>query len=360
MKIRYAVIGSGWRSEFYLRIAQKNPDLFEVVGVVTRNQEKAEQFRHRFGVDVFATYDELQEGALHDFVVVCIKNPASEVTLSLLQQDRAVLIETPAGNDIEALVAFNTQIPKGAKIQVAEQYFLQPLHAARLAFLENEKIGTPVQAQISCTQGHHAVSLMRKYLHIGFENATIWAQKFTVPVIGGFTREGAPKKEEILQKSQLIATIAFDGKLGVIDFENDQHRSFVRSQRIQVKGVRGELNNLDIKYMKDFQTPIEARFIRKNLGENENLEGVGLKGIIAEDGWVYKNPFLNVALSDDEIAVADCLLKMDDYVHGGASFYSFAEASQDAYLSLLMNRSADTGMPVQTKTQVWAHPYLRT
>ena len=38
--IRYAVIGAGWRSEFYLRIAALMPEKFEVSGIYIRNGQK--------------------------------------------------------------------------------------------------------------------------------------------------------------------------------------------------------------------------------------------------------------------------------------------------------------------------------
>ena len=33
-KIRYGVIGSGWRAEFYIRIAKAVPDKFELTAVL--------------------------------------------------------------------------------------------------------------------------------------------------------------------------------------------------------------------------------------------------------------------------------------------------------------------------------------
>ena len=39
--VRFAVIGSGWRSEFHLRMAQAAPDRLQVVGVVTQTEAEA-------------------------------------------------------------------------------------------------------------------------------------------------------------------------------------------------------------------------------------------------------------------------------------------------------------------------------
>ena len=42
--IRFGIIGAGWRSEFYVRIANCMPDLFCVTGMYIRNKEKQTYF----------------------------------------------------------------------------------------------------------------------------------------------------------------------------------------------------------------------------------------------------------------------------------------------------------------------------
>ncbi|HEY5467393.1 MAG TPA: hypothetical protein VIL27_10220 [Clostridia bacterium] len=45
---------------------------------------------------------------------------------------------------------------------------------------------------------------------------------------------------------------------------------------------------------------------------------------------------------------------MDAYVHGGSSFYSLAEASQDHYLALMVDRAGKNKETIETQTQPWA------
>lgn len=42
--IKYGIIGAGWRSEFYLRIAELLPSKFSVSGIYIRNSEKQKEF----------------------------------------------------------------------------------------------------------------------------------------------------------------------------------------------------------------------------------------------------------------------------------------------------------------------------
>ena len=40
--INFVIIGAGWRSEFYLRIAKALPEVFNVSAIYIRNKESAE------------------------------------------------------------------------------------------------------------------------------------------------------------------------------------------------------------------------------------------------------------------------------------------------------------------------------
>jgi len=94
-------------------------------------------------------------------------------------------------------------------------------------------------------------------------------------------------------------------------------------------------------------------FTRHSAGENGNLEGNYLKGIQAGGEWWYRNPTIPAELSDDEIAVADLLLRMAEYVQGGEAAYSLAEACQDRYLDILTAQALERGEPVRAEVQPW-------
>jgi hypothetical protein len=264
-----------------------------------------------------------------------------------------VLTETPPAPDLDSLIEINKLTELGAKIQVAEQYHLQPLHAARIAIANSGKLGEISQVQISVCHGYHAISLMRKLMGINFENATITASKITTPLIAGPTPDGIPGEEKLIESQQVIACFDFGGKYGIYDFTEDQYFSWIRSKRLLVRGSKGEITDLSVRYLKDFKTPIEYELKRVNMGEYGNLDGFGLKGILAGEEWIYKNAFVPGRMADDEIAVAACLEKMYQYTKNGQDFYSLAEGSQDHYLSLMINEALRTGGKVKTESQPW-------
>ena len=362
-KVIFGIVGSGWRSEFYLRIAKALPDRFAVCGLVTRSAEKGAEIEKTWGIRTFRTVDELliavsvdniPAGSAAGFLVISVPGSAAcDVILEAVGKGIPVLTETPPAYDMDKLLMLNERA-KGAKVQVAEQYHLHPAHSARIKIAQSGLLGEITEAQVSFSHGYHAISMLRKLLGIGFGNAVINAFRYPSPVIAGPDRKGPPECERLTGPMHEFALLDFGGKLGVYDFIRDQHRSWIRTQRIIARGTRGEIYDSKVKYLKDFRTPVEFELIRKNAGEEGNMEGYCLKGIIAGEDWIYVNQFAPAALSDDEIAVAACLLKMDDYVKGSPGFYSLAEASQDAYLALMMDKAMETRVEVQTETQPWA------
>jgi len=361
--IVFGIVGSGWRSEFFLRIARAMPDRFAVSGLVTRSAEKGAEIEKTWGIRTFRTIDDLlnagSSGAAHagtatGFLVISVPGSvACDVILEAAGKGIPVLSETPPAYDMDKLLMLNERA-RGAKVQVAEQYHLHPAHSARIKIARSGLLGEVTEAQVSFSHGYHAMSLMRKLLGIGYENAVINAYRYPSPVIAGPDRKGPPESERLTAPMHEFALLDFNGKLGVYDFIRDQHRSWIRTQRIIARGTRGEIYDSAIKYLKDFRTPLEFGLIRKNAGEEGNMEGYYLKGIMAGDEWIFVNPYAPASLSDDEIAVATCLVKMDEYVRGGPEFYSLAEASQDAYLAMMADKAMDMGARFVTQTQPWA------
>lgn len=349
-KIRFGIAGSGWRAEFYLRVARACGDRFEVTGITSRSDKKRAQLEQKWGIPAFASVRTLIETG-PQFVVTSVAWEANPgIIMELAQAGVPVLSETPPAPDITGLQRLNHL---GARIQVAEQYHLQPLHAARIAAAASGRLGPVTQAQVSAAHGYHGISLMRRLLGIGFEPCVISAASFTSSIVAGPDRSGPPSGETVRDSDQQLAWFDFPGKLGVFDFTGDQYFSWIRNERILVRGERGEIMNRQLTYLKDYRTPINLEFVRHEAGEDGNLEGNFLKGLQLGEEWVYTNPLVPAALTDEEIAVGTCLLRMADYVETGKEFYSLAEASQDHYLGLKMQEAIDRSATVEVPAMTW-------
>lgn len=354
-KTTFGIVGSGWRSEFYLRIAQALPERFGICGLVTRSEETGKAIEQKFGVKTFRSAAEMLGGTAPDFVAVSVPGEATPgVIKELAGLGVPVLTETPPATDPEGLRRLAALSEKGAKIQVAEQYQFQPIHAARIALAASGRLGEPSYAQVSYSHGYHGMSMIRKLLGIGYENATVGGVRSVSPVVEGPGRKGLPERERIVEVPHDLAVLDFGGKTALYDFAVNQHRSFIRSQRILVRGSRGEISNLEVRLLKDFRTPLEFRLLLRYEGMNGLADGYCIRGVLALDEWIYSNPFIPARLSEDEIAVATCLKKMGEYVRGGPEFYGIPEAAQDCCLAMAVNRAIETGEKVRTETQPWA------
>lgn len=324
--------------------------------MVVRNEDKGIELQEKWGVPTFRTIDEMLTHERPDFAVVSVgPRVCADILLQLAEEGVPVLSETPPAADLDGLLTlYEKMTALGAKVQVAEQYHLHPMQAARLKVIESGRLGNVTQVTVSISQMYHAISLMRKCLGVGFEDASIQAMRFNTSIVLGPTRGGPPTEDSVIPSTRDLAWIQFGNKLAIYDFEKDQHRSWVRTNHLSVRGDRGEIFDDGLNVLQDVSTPLHLNFKRINKGELENQEGHYLEGIIAGAEWVYRNPFIPGRLYDDEIAIASCLQKMADYIDGGSSFYSLSEASQDHYLGLMIEQAIHTGESVTTVRQPWA------
>lgn len=314
--ICYGIIGAGWRSEFYLRIAKLLPEKFSVSGIYIRNEGKRQEFAKKYSVPIFDNLENLLNTDF-DFIVSCVnKNSISETAQMLANKGIAVLTETPVSTD--AL--------KG-KIQVAEQFHFMPRNQAYKKIIDSGILGEVHQVQLSCCHEYHAASLIRFFLDIKDETPV----KTTVTLPDTLTRYNsrAGFGEPIMVNSkQKITILDFDGKTAIYDFNFEQYFSDIRASRIVIRGTKGEIINNSCTYLKD-GIPHSFEIKRNQIGAEESLDGFSLLNITGNGEVLYENPFKNARLSDEEIAIATCLLNMKKYILNGAEFYNTKEAFTD-------------------------------
>jgi predicted dehydrogenase len=103
---RYGIVGSGWRTGFFLRLAQAMPERFAATGVVTRTAERGAQVEEQWGVPTFRTTTELVAADRPDFVIVSVpREAAAAVTVELVGREVPVLSETPPAPDVVHLIS---------------------------------------------------------------------------------------------------------------------------------------------------------------------------------------------------------------------------------------------------------------
>jgi hypothetical protein len=225
------------------------------------------------------------------------------------------------------------------KIQISEQYPFQPHNQAYSALIARGVLGRPTYAQVSVGHGYHGIGMIRRFLGIGLELPKICGKRFKSPIFAGSGREGPPAKEEIRDSTQDLVFFDWGDRLGLLDFTGDQYFGWIRNPRVLIRGERGEIVDDVCYYLKDFRTPMATELRREVTGAKGDLEGFYLRGIQAGGDWAYLNPFVGGRLADDEIAIATCLMKMDEYVRTGREFYSLKEGIQDHYLNVMYQQA---------------------
>lgn len=353
--MKYIIIGYGWRADFYYRIAKLLPDHFTISAGVLRTNERAKQVAKKEMVFTTTNLTEALD-TKPDFAVLCVpRTIVKDYLIQLIKKGIPVLCETPPGKDLEELKELwnEVQIYKG-HVQVAEQYFLQPYYASILKIIEAGYLGDISSVMLSALHGYHAISIFRKLLGIGYENCTIQGQRFWSEVIATNGRDGFDESGTITKEARDWASLQFEnGKIALFDFEGEQYFSQIRTRRWNIRGIRGEINDMTVRFLNILNEPIEQNIIRTDIGINNNSEWAH-KGMMFLDKLIYKNPFYPARMNDDELAIASCLCAMKEYVENGTDFYPLREALQDTYLSFAMEQSIESGNIIKTETQPWA------
>ncbi len=317
----FALVGAGFRAGAYLRLAA----LLDVtcVGAVVRSPRP-------LPVPAFGSLAECLAAASPDFLVTSLPPAANAPVLAeAVRLGVPVLSETPVvpvagGDDL---------------IQVAEQYLLMPTHAARLAAVRSGVIGTPTQVQVSSTQLHHAVSLMRGLLDAPVGPVTVRATRHTAPLVQPISRTGWTDDPATHPAVTTIAMLSFGPDLsGIYDFTDNQTRNQLRFRRLLVRGTHGELRDDEVVRLADARTIVRTPLVRDD-------------GRITLGGEVlYRSPFPGLRLNDDEIATATILAATAAWVRGdGPPPYPLALGAHDHRVGLAITEAAETGRTVTSE-----------
>lgn len=353
-KIRFAIIGNGFRAMAFLRIGLALTEQFEVTSVLFRNKDKAAEFSRNYSVPAALTIEDCL-ATNPDFVVIAIGRDANpEMIKRLIPYGIPMLVETPPAMNMDDLLSlWDISVKQNAKIQIAEQYFLHPLYQAKLKVLSKGILGEVNNLYISWAHDYHGVSLIRKLLGVGFENAQIYGKNYQFPVTVTDSRYGIKTDGEVVLADRTRYTIEFEsGKAAFYDFaSNVQYRSKIRGRHLNIQGVRGEMDDEVVRCLTDDNQPLV-----QNFQITQDINTLSTYSINLGGECLYTNPLVHARFTDDEIAIANCLIGMKNYLLTGSSFYSFAEGCQDNYFFLLMQEALKRpNVPVTAETQPWGY-----
>ena len=127
-RLTYIIVGSGWRAEFFGRVARTYPEIFQAV-FLCRSEEKARRMKASTGID--AVLSEEEALSIHpDFVVVAVDRVSLvDLTEHWTRKGLPVVVETPVGDSEENLERLERLQAQGARIVCCEQYHRYPILA---------------------------------------------------------------------------------------------------------------------------------------------------------------------------------------------------------------------------------------
>lgn len=349
---RVALAGTGWRAEFFIRICAALPERFELCGIMYHS-DGGRRSVAGLGVKLVSTLEEL--AALKpDYIVLCLKGGAMfEAMRFCAQRGIPALCETFGARTEDELGEMYALL-KGARIQFAEQYQFQPLNAARLNLARRGVLGQVYYVRMSIPTRYHPVSLVRLALGAGHRLPVITARAHSHSALRGPGRQGDPQGESEFTARQEIVEFDYGDMQAVNDFEDMQHRSFMRSNYFLIRGSRGEIVNESAVWMLDALTPCNVELKREMTGAGVDLQGLFLRGVSGGAlGWLYESRFMPARLYDDELAVAECMARMAEYAGGGEGFWGLEDEFTDMYFALLTGVALDSGEAIRARRQPW-------
>lgn len=325
--ISYCIIGGGWRAEFYLRIAKAVPEKFNVSAICIRNPERADYIRKKFNVKVVGTVEEALQTSF-DFVVCCInKQDISDFAVSLADKGYYVLCETP-------IMTLPMPGHSYERIQVAEQFHLKGTYQALKKIIDKGIIGDVVGMEISVAHDYHAMSLMRFLLDACEEPERVYRQDIDEKVLMTNGRNGELAEKRIKDNTHTVKIFRFGEVTVIYNYMKEQYFSPIRKDRIVIRGTRGEIENFKVRYFngKNEFVENEIRLVMSGL-----LDGFFNDKIIFGDEVLYKFPYKQARLGEEESAIADCLAGMDNYIKTGEELYSYKKGYEDYSYFLFEN-----------------------
>lgn len=329
--LSYVIVGSGYRAEYFGRIAAAYPSLFRAM-YLCRSEEKAALMTAHTGAPASTSRKECL-AFQPDFAVIAVdRGHVAEVAEEWIRDGYPVVTETPVGDTFEKLERLWALSREGAKIVCCEQYHRYPILMAGLNAVREGKIGRPASLYLSLAHDYHAASLIRRLLLVeGGEAYTLRGMRQTTPVISSDSRYGAILDGSAGPDERTILHISFaSGKTAIYDFAPVEYRSFLRSRHLTVRGERGEWSDC-IVYRLDGENRPRRDFLMPEIpGRYAALDTQYLRDL--RKTW-HSELFLDT--QQDEFAVASLLFDMADYLAGGPSPYPLPEAMDDAAFWLM-------------------------
>lgn len=315
----FILCGTGWRAEFFLRIASSLSERFKIACVYTRHGERADLIEKRG----FRVVTNLLEALSvpHSAVIVASGKEGFLPLLEFLSSRGETILSETTFLSLTPDERYRASLISGYAL---EQYWHTPLYAS--IYKAKDKIGEIESVYLSALHSHHAASIMRGL----FPDEEISCIKRLIDATGRCiktgSRKGMERGLEMEDYSRKITAVTFkSGKCFITDFSSNQYHNYIIPSHIEIRGTRGVLTERGVTYVLSNGYPVREDFV---FGREEDKisHAPTLSHVSLGEEVVFQNIFYPHSLSDDEIAIASML---DEFSSGTLS-YSISSAVIDA------------------------------
>ena len=114
---RFAIVGAGWRTEFFLRIAAAIPERFRLEGLVVRDAAKGQRLTKQWGHVTYRTVPELLAAVQPEFLVSSVSYAANyEANAEIASAFQAVSrLSSSPGHTRSARASYNRRRISGSR-----------------------------------------------------------------------------------------------------------------------------------------------------------------------------------------------------------------------------------------------------
>lgn len=317
----FILFGTGWRSDFYRRIARALPNEFPVPAVYTRHEERIKAISQE-GFFCTSSMEEALSFA-HDAVIVASGPAGLADTLEYLQSKGENIITETSYLSLSDEDTKRCSLIEGFAM---EQYPYYPVFKAVSALLP--RIGKVQEFRLSMLHNHHAAAMMRKVFPQCIEGFDIKCLDHKASITKTDDRHGrctTGESQDYTRKIRILTGKGDSPWLFVNDFSTNQYHTYLIPSSFEIRGEKGVLTNTGISYADEHGIVISDTFRRHFDGDSTN-GSLTLSHITCLGQVVYTSPFYGASLNDDELAIASMLKDISEL----SCTYSIQDAITDA------------------------------
>ena len=298
------LIGSGWRSNFYHRVAKELPNLLKISAVVTHTKERASDLKAH-GLNAYSSLaDALKEE--HDYVIIATRSTFYSDMIESYERGERIIAETA----FLPLNQYEREALRKIEGFTAEQYPYTPTYASLIS--ASKQIGEIDQVMLSSLHNHHAISILRELITLDDIKAEeIEFLNFKSKVVKTGSRSGIELNNEEEEYERKIRLLRFNRALYIHDFSSNNYHNALLERKAEIRGSKGTLNMDYLLTTDEEGYVVKLPFTRHYDNLNKTSGSPVLSHISLGKDTIYKNPFYPALLNEDEIAIATIIRKIE-------------------------------------------------